>query len=295
MKRYIFLAMLLALFSLAIAQTGYIVPRVMINPGAPKVQIEPYAYVVDGEGNKYYPVMTINDSTTTTSTLLLKDGNEEACIVDWTGNGDLQVISTTAETESPVIPSVVTIYSQTRTLTYFRSENNNFYWTDADVPLSLTYLDIHGSDSYGDISSLSGLTKLTYLSFYSTAVTGDISSLSGLTKLTYLNFTYINVTGDISSLSGLTELTYLRFHNTGITYTSTTLPNWDNCEIYGQNCNWTETMVDAFLADLDASSVSSTKSVRLDGTNAPPSDPAGLASVASLEAKGWTVTVTAQP
>jgi len=53
-------------------------------------------------------------------------------------------------------------------------------------------------------------------------------------------------------------------------------------------------MVDAFLADLDASSVSSTKELKLDG-NAPPSDPAGLASVASLEAKGWTVTVTAQP
>ena len=295
MKRYIFLAMLLALFSLAIAQTGYIVPRVMINPGAPKVQIEPYAYVVDIEGNKYYPVMTITDNATSTSTLRLKDGNDEACIVDWTGNGDLQVISADVETESSVIPSVVTIYSRTRTLSYFKSTNNNFYWTDVDVPVSLAYLILGSSDSYGSLSDLPNLTQLTFLSFFNTNIIVDVSYLSGLTNLTYLKFGGTSTTGDISNLSGLTNLTYLYFVETDVTYTSATLPNWDNCDIFGTSCNWTETMVDAFLADLDASSVSSTKSVNIAGTNAPPSDPVGLASVASLEAKGWTVTVTAQP
>ena len=77
----------------------------------------------------------------------------------------------------------------------------------------LANLTLDGSYVTGDISSLKDLTALTYLSFSAPNITGDISSLSGLTKLANLTLDGSYVTGDISSLKDLTALTYLSLND----------------------------------------------------------------------------------
>ena len=89
------------------------------------------------------------------SSLQLKDGDDEACVVDWTGDGDLQVIGTASETTSSVVPSIVTIYSKTRTLTFFTSSNNIFNFNLKILPSTLTYFLCTGSNTIsGDLAGL---------------------------------------------------------------------------------------------------------------------------------------------
>lgn len=56
----------------------------------------------------------------------------------------------------------------------------------------------------GDIANLANDKGLTFLMLFNeTSVTGDISALSGLTKLSVLNIANTSIAGDISALSGL--------------------------------------------------------------------------------------------
>lgn len=68
--------------------------------------------------------------------------------------------------------------------------------------------------SYGDISSLKGLTALTSVICSNSNIYGDISSLKDLTKLTSLRLLNTKVSGDIASLGALTNLTYFEISST---------------------------------------------------------------------------------
>ncbi len=97
--------------------------------------------------------------------------------------------------------------------------------------------------------------------------------------------------GDVSSLSGLSGVTDLRMNNTSVTYTATTLPDWKSCYFDFRDCNWTSTMVDDFLINLDSSSGDSTKTIRLYGNNAPRTSDSDSAMTSLTDTKGWTVIV----
>ena len=157
---------------------------------------------------------------------------------------------------------------------------------------SLKYIFFGDSNVSGDVANLAGLTNLETIYLYNTSVTGDMSSLSTATLLLNLFLQGSDVSGDIADLSTLISLTNLRLENTNVdTYTQGVLPDWDACSIYIYNLGLSQQEVDDFLGDLDTSSTASTKTIRIDGSNSAPSA-AGLASKASLEGKGWTVTVS---
>lgn len=157
---------------------------------------------------------------------------------------------------------------------------------------AVTQMDWSGENVEFDITNISHLTTLTSLNLYNSLIFGDVDSLSALTNLVYLNLSSSQISGDISSIKGLINLTTLRMRNTSISdYTQGTLPDWDACDIYVYDLGLTQQEVDDFLCDLNTSSTASTKTLNIGGTNAAPSA-SGLACVTSLEAKGWTVTIT---
>jgi hypothetical protein len=165
-------------------------------------------------GTKYELVMEITDNASDSSTLRLNNGGDFA-VVDWTSNGDFQEISTSAETESNVIPSNVKIFAKNGVLTYFHSSNNNFSFDISILPSGLTYYSNSGSNTTtGDIADLpSGLTY--YYNSGSNTTSGDIADLpSGLTY--FRNYGSNTTSGDIADLpSGLTY-----YYNTGSNTTS---------------------------------------------------------------------------
>ena len=82
---------------------------------------------------------------------------------------------------------------------------------------NITFISIGGPLTTGDLSSLSGLSKLSTLDINGTSVTGDLSSLSGLSELTNIDLSS-KITGDVSSLSSLTKLTRLTQFNVDTGY-----------------------------------------------------------------------------
>jgi hypothetical protein len=228
----------------------------------------------------------------------LPDGYE--VVIDW---GDTNSSTVTGPQTSQ---DYTNAYADTNsyTITISGDYDKLTRWACPSEPLSgnggqyaymtnLTLLNFNGNSMTGDASGYSALTNLTLLGFNGNSMTGDASGYSALTNLTYLNFNGNSMTGDASGFAALTNLTYLIFSNNSITYTSTTLPDWDSANIDAYSNGWTETMVDAFLCDLDTSSTASTKALNIAGDHAAPSA-TGLACESSLEGKGWTVTVTGE-
>ena len=153
----------------------------------------------------YGLVMSFVDNAADTSTIRLKDLDDNACKVDW-GDGNLQDISTSAETESLITPTYVKIYSRNG-LSYLRSENNDFSFNLSFIPSALSYFRCTGSNTVsGDLADLPSV--LTY--FYCTGsntVSGDIASLPSV--LTHFVCTGSNtVSGDLADLPS--ALSYFR-------------------------------------------------------------------------------------
>ena len=151
----------------------------------------------------YGLVMSFVDNAADTSTIRLKDLDDNACKVDW-GDGNLQDISTSAETESLITPTYVKIYSRNG-LSYLRSENNDFSFNLSFIPSALSYFRCTGSNTVsGDLADLPSV--LTYFSCYgSNTIFGDITNLP--TLITYFNCRGNNViSGDIANLPSV--LTY---------------------------------------------------------------------------------------
>ena len=148
----------------------------------------------------YGLVMSFVDNAADTSTIRLKDLDDNACKVDW-GDGNLQDISTSAETESLITPTYVKIYSRNG-LSYLRSENNDFSFNLSFIPSALSYFRCTGSNTVsGDLADLPSV--LTYFSCYgSNTIFGDITNLP--TLITYFNCRGNNViSGDIANLPSL--------------------------------------------------------------------------------------------
>jgi hypothetical protein len=147
--------------------------------------------------SEYELVMEFDDNASDTSTLQLKDLDENSCLVDW-GDGILQEISTSSETTSRIVPSKVKIYSRNG-LDYFNSSNNNFDFNLNILPTSLTNFRCTGSNTVsGDLADLP--TSLTYFLCYgSNTVSGDLADLP--TSLTYFICSGSNtVSGDLADL-----------------------------------------------------------------------------------------------
>lgn len=153
----------------------------------------------------------------------------------------------------------------------------------------LIYFNANASSVSGDISALAALTSLQNLQIETTSVSGDIVNLAALTSVTNLRMSGTSVSGDIGDLAPLTGLTHLRFSNTSVSYTTTTLPAWNNCGIQLQDNAWTQDQVDSFLIDLAAAG-GSNGTLNVAGTNAARSA-ASDAAKATLLGNGWAVTV----
>ena len=223
-------------------------------------------------GDEYTQVMEFTDNASDSSTLLLNDGGDFA-VVDWTGNSDFQEISTSSETESPVIPSTVKIFAKNGVLTYFKSTNNNFSFDIANLPSGLTYYYNAGSNT----------------------TTGDIANLpSDLTY--YYNAGSNTTTGDIANLPSDLTYYYNAGSNTVDTYTAGR--TWANnmqrfVHLPAAGYGLSSTDVDNLLIDLaNVTTWTSSKEIDLSGNNAAPG-PLGKAAIDTLRnVKGVTVTVT---
>ena len=83
---------------------------------------------------------------------------------------------------------------------------------------ALTRLSVgYNSEMFGDVDSLSQLTKLTDLSLPSTQITGDVDSFTTLVNLETLNIAQLGLSGNISSFYGMTALTKLQLQNNAVT------------------------------------------------------------------------------
>lgn len=93
-------------------------------------------------------------------------------------------------------------------ITYLTKQHNTTASLDIDslkYSTNIKTINFQGN-STGDLSSLSGFSKLTNIDLESLLITGDLSSLSGLSGLSTIDLKSPLITGDLSSLSGLSEL-----------------------------------------------------------------------------------------
>jgi len=148
----------------------------------------------------YGLVMSFVDNAADTSKIQLKDLDDNSCKVDW-GDGNLQVISTVAETESLITPTFVKIYSR-NSLSYFKSDNNDFSFNLSFIPSALSFFRCYGSNTiFGDITNLS--TVITYFNCRgNNVISGDIANLPSL--LATFNCLGSNtITGNITDLKSV--------------------------------------------------------------------------------------------
>lgn len=160
---------------------------------------------------------------------------------------------------------------------------------------NLTNVDISDNEVPGtNIHSLTsvnltGCTALEILRLDDSNFSGGIPNLSGLTSLILVDFDQCNISGvlDFSGFPVITDIDV--FGNADIT--SVIISSAQPITFFnGSDCGLTETAVDDILVVLDDNG-GSTGIVYLNGgTNAIPSA-TGLAAVANLEGKGWTVLV----
>jgi len=158
---------------------------------------------------------------------------------------------------------------------------------------SLTSLYLYDTSVSGDIADINNLTSLTRLHLGSTSVSGDIANLNTLTSLTSLYLYNTSVSGDIAGINTLTNLTYLYLYDTSVSdYTTTTLPDWETCDIQINDLGLTTTEVDNFLIDLDnATGAPGNGILNISGTNAARSSDSDAAMTSLVDVKSWVITV----
>ena len=166
-----------------------------------------------------------------------------------------------------------------------------------------------GTNIYGDIASLKGLTNLATINLYGAKVNGSLDSLSALTKLN--NIVIQNLSGSIDSLRNLSKLVYLSINGGTFTGDLALLPptcnfvsfNGDN----GSILSWSSrspsakiltiegfpniTNIDKALQDeanCTAPDSVSRKVIEIKGSRTSASD----AAVQTLQSKGYTVSIT---
>ena len=185
---------------------------------------------------------------------------------------------------------------------------------DISVLRNLTELNtftIAKTQVSGDIAAMSGLTKLTNYDVTSTSIWGDISSIQNLSKLSNVNFMYTGVTGSVSSLKNLTLLKDCYLYAGSFSGDLALLPA--SCSYIsfrydkGSNLTWSSRSSSSVILSIDGTAKldnvdkmlqdqancqvpNSTvqKVISVVGTRTSASD----AAVASLQQKGYTVSIT---
>jgi len=147
------------------------------------------------------------------------------------------------------------------------------------LPTSLLNFFVNSTSISGDISGWVLPASLAYFYVYSTSVSGNISGLVLPASLVTFYVYSTNIKYDSSNLSR-------KRRRGAFTYLTTTLTKVDF-----DGCKLTCDQVDNVLADCVISQ-SLTNELDVGGTNAPPTIN-GLRSKMTLEARGWTVSVTA--
>ena len=175
----------------------------------------------------------------------------------------------------------------------------------------LVTFTISNTQVSGNIAAMSGLTKLTSYDVTNTSVWGDISSIQNLSKLTSVNFMYTGVTGSVSSLKNLTLLRDCYLYAGSFSGDLALLPA--SCSYIsfrydkGSNLTWSSRSSSSVILSIDGTAKldnvdkmlqdqancqvpNSTvqKVISVVGTRTSASD----AAVASLQQKGYTVSIT---
>ena len=238
----------------------------------------------------YGLVMSFVDNAADTSTIQLKDLDDNACKVDW-GDGNLQVISTSAETESLITPTFVKIYSR-NSLSYFKTTNNNFCFNVSILPCFLIYLEVYGSNTiFGYLTSLPS-SLLTLRLSGGTVITGDVSGFPSYLSSIVL-FSNNTCFGDFSDLPSFITKVLIGGQNKINDYRSPRV--WSNNMDYVQllpiaGFGLDSTEVDNLLIDLSGVVTwIGSKIINISGNNEARTA-ASDAAVATLQGKGVTVT-----
>lgn len=175
----------------------------------------------------------------------------------------------------------------------------------------LVVFTISNTQISGNIAAMSGLTKLTSYDVTNTSVWGDISSIQNLSKLSSVNFMYTGVTGSVSSLKNLTLLKDCYLYAGSFSGDLALLPA--SCSYIsfrydkGSNLTWSSRSSSSVILSIDGTAKldnvdkmlqdqancqvpNSTvqKVISVVGTRTSASD----AAVASLQQKGYTVSIT---
>lgn len=141
----------------------------------------------------------------------------------------------------------------------------------------------------GDLSDLSNVTR--WLALYGDLMTikGDLSDVNVYYYL-YLFGNSMDITGDLSYMSSLSNYLFLSGNGFNITYTTTTWSSIPSNTIYLRlgTGRLTQPEIDQLLIDLNASGISGTTTIDLQGNNAAPSAAADIA-IRELTEKGHTV------
>jgi len=162
------------------------------------------------------------------------------------------------------------------------------------LPATLVNFNINNTGVTGDISSWVLPASLVNFYIYSTGVTGDISSW--VLPATLVTF-YVHITGVSGDISGWVlpdSLANLYVYSTSVDYGTGGAFQGLTAALTGKvdfdSCNLTWGQVDNALVDCVTCGVNNLV-IEIAGNNAAPSA-VGLAAKATLETRGWTVTVT---
>lgn len=151
----------------------------------------------------------------------------------------------------------------------------------------LSSLLISRSNITGDISALLNSKELATLECTSTKLSGNISVLSSLSKLKVLDVAYVEgIYGDISVLSSVEKLT--SGLATQLSWNSTRASSLKIMALTNVNLG---NYVDKMLINQAECQVGTNKTISVYGTKTTASD----AAVATLQQKGYTVSVTPIP
>jgi len=139
------------------------------------------------------------------------------------------------------------------------------FWVSGDVE-ELTYIDINSQDFVsGNIDRWAELTNLTFLSVWGTGVDiTDVAVLAVLTSLTTLQLSMITAAGNAASLYTLTSLTTLWIQLTDVSFNGANAWTNNAASIFMDNCGFTSTEVDNFIAMM---STCTNSALDITGTN----------------------------
>lgn len=157
--------------------------------------------------------------------------------------------------------------------------------------LDMFDLRIRSNSIIGTLASITGLTLMEYLLIDGNpSMSGAVSYLSGMTGMIQFRGNGTAITGDLNAFATMPDLTLLHCYSNNVSaYTTTTLPNWDACDISINDLGLVVAEVNNWLIDQrDSSGGSSTKTLNIGGTNAAPSGP-GITAKNDLISYGWTV------